>query len=163
GNPAAATKLNLISGTPQNGFPVGTSLTAPFVVRAVDPDGNGVGGVIVNYAITSGAGSMSQPNVTTDAQGFAQSTLTLGPKAGANVVTPNASSTAGPLTLVPANFTFSASSVNGAPAQIFISSGNNQPGGTAGKTLTNPLVVLVTDSFGNHVGAGQASLFFTVT
>jgi len=144
------------TGGQQNGL-VATSLAQPFIVQAQDSSAshNPVPGVVVSFAVTKGNGVVSQANVITDAQGFAQTTLTLGTGVGpdADQVTPQA--TAGGSTFSTAH-PFSANAFNGPAAHMFVNAGNNQTGtvGTNKDLANNNLVlmsVLVTDAFGNPV------------
>jgi hypothetical protein len=120
------------------------------VVKVADQYANPVSGVTVNFTVTSGGGTLSAPSAVTTANGQAQVNLTLGTAAGA--VTVNAS-VAG----VPAPAGFSVTATAGVAASLAIVSGNNQSG-TAGSTLASPLVVKVTDQYGNAV-AGIAATF----
>ena len=74
-----------ISGDNQNGASL-TSLSHPFIVEAQDANGSALAGISVTFAVTAGGGTLSTTNTRTDANGRAQSTLTLGPNLGANTV-----------------------------------------------------------------------------
>ena len=74
-----------VSGDNQTGT-VGTALSDPFVVEVRDQDGDALSGVAVAFAVTGGGGTLSATNVTTNASGRAQSTLTLGSSTGTNSV-----------------------------------------------------------------------------
>jgi hypothetical protein len=89
-----ASALFAVSGSPQNGS-AGQPLASPFTVKASDAYGNPVAGVAITFTVTSGGGKMSAPAVTTDANGLASSTLTLGPSAGTNTVTAAAGNLSG--------------------------------------------------------------------
>ncbi len=65
----------------------GATLTQPFIVEVKDSGSVVFAGVPVTFAITAGGGTLSATNTTTDANGRAQSTLTLGDTAGTNTVT----------------------------------------------------------------------------
>ena len=84
--PATVDKL---SGDHQQG-PVNNDLDSPFVVEVRDRKGIGIEGVVVTFSITRGDGKLNrQYNVartTTDVDGRAQQTLTLGPEAGTHTV-----------------------------------------------------------------------------
>ena len=67
-----------ISGDNQTGA-AGAVLTTPFVVEAQDENGAALLGISVAFTVTVGGGTLSVQNTTTDANGRAQSTLTLGP------------------------------------------------------------------------------------
>ena len=80
-----ATAPTKISGDTQQGAP-STTLAQPFVVEVRDGSSVAFAGVPVTFAVTAGGGTLSAPNTTTDTNGRAQSTLTLGNTAGANTV-----------------------------------------------------------------------------
>lgn len=68
----------------------GTALAKAFTVRVVDAAGRPVAGVQVTFRVTGGGGSFGgsgQVNVTTNASGLAEATLTLGAAAGVNTAT----------------------------------------------------------------------------
>ncbi|HTY36806.1 MAG TPA: Ig-like domain-containing protein [Bacteroidota bacterium] len=126
---------------------VATQLSAPLTVTVVDAIGNAVPGQPVKFALSSvPAGSsravLSDTLVLTNAQGQATARLTLGTKVGDYVV--NASS--GILTGSPVTFTSTA--VAGKAVFLTLLDGNNQTG-LAANTLSEPLIVVVADSFGN--------------
>ena len=77
--------LDIISGAGQQ-VAGGVGLAAPFVVAAIDARGTPMQGVSVNFTVIEGSGELSTTNVTTDARGRAQTTLTLGPTPGINRV-----------------------------------------------------------------------------
>jgi hypothetical protein len=77
--------LEKISGDGQSGEPNST-LPEPFVVRVVDQNGNPIEGIQVTFSIIAGGGSLDVVDTTTDADGLAESTLTLGPNPGINTV-----------------------------------------------------------------------------
>lgn len=78
-----------ISGNNQQGL-TNTQLDNPFVVEVRDQNGNLLEGVQVIFTVTTGDGKLNGrftvENRTTDANGRAQSTLTLGPNPGTNTV-----------------------------------------------------------------------------
>ena len=79
------TTLVKVSGDSQQGTPE-TVLAQPFVVEVQDANNVAFTGVPVAFAITAGGGTLSATNTTTDANGQAASTLTLGNSAGTNTV-----------------------------------------------------------------------------
>lgn len=142
-NTGPAAKLVLVSGNGQTA-PVGQALPVPLVVAVQDSLNNPVSGTTVNFAVTSGGGTLSASSAITGANGQASVTLTLGPNAGANIVT----ASSGTLTGSPVTFT-----ETGAPAgagSIRLVSGDGQ-GGPVGTALTSPLVVQVLSSTGQPV------------
>ena len=76
--------LETIAGTRQSGLP-NTTLPLPFVVEVGD-GANGFSEVPVTFAITSGDGKLSVTTTKTDADGRAQTRLTLGTTAGTTTV-----------------------------------------------------------------------------
>ena len=78
-----------ISGENQRRLP-GETLAYPFVVEARDENGSPFAGVSVTFAVTGGGGTLSIHATTTDANGRAESTLTLGPNFGTNTVSVSA-------------------------------------------------------------------------
>ncbi len=83
--PLVATKLVKISGGNQQGAP-GEELANPFVVAVQDQNGRLLAGATVTFAVTAGGGALSATTPTTDANGQAQTTLTLGSMIGTNSV-----------------------------------------------------------------------------
>ena len=78
-------ELEIISGADQEGLP-GDALEKPFVVEVRDQTDKPLPGVTVTFSITSGDGMLSATSGTTDSNGQAESTLTLGPNPGTNTV-----------------------------------------------------------------------------
>src|SRR5579883_1860254 len=84
------------SGDNQTGT-AGTALPNALVVQVKDGSGNPQSGVTINFAVTSGGGSVSPTSAVTNANGQASTVLTLGAAPGAtspvtNTVTATASS-----------------------------------------------------------------------
>ena len=78
-------RLLRISGGNQQGLP-GETLAHPFVVEVRNQDGEPAEGIGVTFYILTGGGSLSAETVTTDSNGRAESTLTLGSEPGINRV-----------------------------------------------------------------------------
>ena len=112
GEPPDAIKK--VSGDNQGGRP-GAVLANPFVVEVVDENGDPVSGTTVSFASTAGGGSVSPTSTTTNSNGRAQTTLTLGEAVGDNTVTAR-------VTGIPA-VTFSAS----AGATVHVDAANRAP------------------------------------
>ena len=138
---ATASAIAVFSGNTQTGV-VGTSLSAPLIVKVTDQNGNAVSGVTVTFS-ASGGSTLSSTTATTDASGYAQSDLTIGTTAGPDTVTATATGVA-----TPATFTLTADA--GAAASIVALSGDNQSG-AVGVELAEPLVAEVKDQYGNDV------------
>ena len=73
--------LDIISGTGQQASG-GASLADPFVVAAIDANGTPMSGVSVIFTVTQGNGDLGTITATTDANGRAETTFTLGPDPG---------------------------------------------------------------------------------
>ena len=74
-----------VSGDDQWGTP-DAALEHPFIVEVRDQKGEVFAGVPVTFAITAGGGTLSATSTTTDENGRAQSTLTLGSDPGTDTV-----------------------------------------------------------------------------
>ena len=78
--------LTIVSGNGQAGL-LGTTLTQPLVVKVTNSSGTALAGVGVQFAVASGAASVAPTTATTDANGQAQTTVTLGSTAGTISIT----------------------------------------------------------------------------
>ena len=83
GEPADA--LEKVSGDTQSGTP-GNALANPFIVEVQDEDGEPIAGHTVTFTVTAGGGSLSETSAAANANGRAQTTLTLGSERGVNSV-----------------------------------------------------------------------------
>ncbi len=110
--PALAQKTAGDGQTGTKALPLPTALA----VRVTDQFGNVVAGATVTWTVTNGGGSVSSPTSTTSSAGLATMTWTLGPSAGANVVTATAAG------LTPLTFTATAFS-----SFVVLSGGSNVP------------------------------------
>ena len=77
--------LEIISGIDQAGLP-GDALEKAFVVEVHDQTDKPFPGVEVTFTVTAGGGKVQPEIATTDENGRAESTLTLGPNPGTNTV-----------------------------------------------------------------------------
>lgn len=122
---------------------VDQAVTTPPSVTVVDGFGNAVAGVTVNFAATSGAGSVTGGGAVTDGSGTAQvGSWILGQAAGTNELT----ATLNALTPV----VFTATGVADAAAALQLDAGDGQSA-IAGNAVVTPPSVLVVDQFGNPV------------
>ncbi|HYC50639.1 MAG TPA: hypothetical protein VEB19_05950, partial [Gemmatimonadaceae bacterium] len=78
-------KVVLISGGGQTGI-VGRALPQPIVVEVQANDNLPVAGAVVNFAVLSGAGTVTPSSAVTDENGRASAVLSLGVVPGANTV-----------------------------------------------------------------------------
>jgi hypothetical protein len=124
--------------------PVTKPLPAPLVTKAEDSYGNGVRGVIVSYSDTGAGGTFSTNPVTTDSKGLAPVNYTTSTTAGAlnGKIVATAAGLAG--------LKFSATVTSGPAANISATSGDGQSAAPSTQ-LAQPLVVRVTDQYGNAV------------
>ena len=84
------TALLKISGDNQQGAS-GTVLANPLTVEVRDENGSVFEGVPMTFTVTAGSGTLSTQSTTTNPNGRAESTLTLGPNLGTNTVEVSAS------------------------------------------------------------------------
>jgi len=129
-----------VSGADQT-VAVGGAL-APLVAEVKDQWGNPLSGITVNFAITAGSVNLGASSATTNSNGRAQVTATLGTTAGTVTI----SATVSGLTPV----VFTATAAPGPPAFLLRAGGDGQAG-LAGAWLPSALVVKATDQYGNPV------------
>ena len=111
GKPAPTPQtLEIVSGDNQQGV-INTALANPFVVKVKDGSGSALAGVTVTFAVTAGGGVLSTESATTDADGIAKTTLTLGSDDGTNTVSVSVSGIQGAIT-------FTATAVATEPPQL---------------------------------------------
>ena len=84
-NDQARPALVKISGDNQHGIP-SASLFQPFVIEVQDENGIALVGVPITFTVIAGGGMLSITSTTTDENGRAESTLTLGPNIGRNAI-----------------------------------------------------------------------------
>ena len=89
--------LSKVSGDNQGGIS-GTVLSNPFVVEVRDENGSALEGISVTFAVSAGGGTLSVTRTTTNKNGAAQSTLTLGQYPGTNTVSVSAAGIEGMVT-----------------------------------------------------------------
>jgi len=75
------TQIRKVTTTDNQGWYVNNPLPRPDSINALDGNGRPVKGVVINWTVTSGGGSVSAAVDTTDSLGQAQNTFTLGPTA----------------------------------------------------------------------------------
>lgn len=140
----------------------GAALATPIVVHATDQHDNAVPGAAVTWEASAG-GSAAPATSTTDAEGEAGTTWTLGTAAGTQQLTAR-SGAATPVT-------FTATARAGGVARLEVVSGDGRDG-TVGQPLDEPLVVRAVDALGNavsrvgiswHVRSGSGAVSPTVS
>ena len=132
------TMLETVSGNNQSGL-TGDSLTNPFVVQVLAQNGNPLRGAAVQFTLLTGGGALRPTTSITDANGRAESTLTLGSNAGTNTVQVRVEG-------VSQTVTFTAEAIARIPTRLVRISGDNQ-NGVAGEALMNPFVVEVHNQY----------------
>jgi plastocyanin len=130
------------SGDNQTGT-AGAALSNPLVVLVTDPDGDPVADVTVTWTILSGGGSLASATSTSNAQGQAQMTYTLGADGGTYTVRAAVAGT----TPLSTTFTATAPLADPGPASIEIAGGNGQSA-TISQPLANPLTARVRNAAG---------------
>ncbi|GMR13051.1 MAG: hypothetical protein BMS9Abin29_1250 [Gemmatimonadota bacterium] len=83
--PPPPAALTIVAGNDQAGEP-GTALGDQLAVRVTDAAGQPLGTIAVAWSVESGGGSLASAQTSTDAQGQATNSWTLGPTAGAGSV-----------------------------------------------------------------------------
>ena len=145
--------LTKVSGEGQAGQ-AGATLAEPFVVSVLDQNGSAYAGAVVTFSVTAGGGTLSATTTTTDANGRARSTLTLGSQPGTNTV---AVTIAG---LEPVAFTATATAIEQIPQSLTKVSGEGQAG-QAGAALAAPFVVSVLDEDGAAIAGAPVAFLVT--
>jgi adhesin/invasin len=135
--PAAIT---IVSGDNQTAQ-VGTALGNPLVVRVTNAAGGALNQVTVNWSVLAGGGTLGSATSTTNAQGQAQITYTVGAAAGANQMRATVEGAAS----LTATFSATANAVDNTPAVITVVSGDNQSA-FQGQPLGSALVVRVANA-----------------
>lgn len=155
----AASVLKYVSGNDQRGT-VGRTLFSPFCVRTEDQHGNPVAGVAVSFTVIQGMnggsleGGVTVLNTSSDANGIACATYTLGTKAGENIIRASASN------LQPNFIEFKVQGEADYAFTMAKHSGDNQVG-EMGKPLANPICVIFKDRYGNPARNGLATFVVT--
>ena len=139
-----------VAGDKQQGAG-GAQLAKPFVVWVRDQHGDLFAGATVTFAVTSGEGTLSVTTATTDANGRAAATLTLGSEPGTNTVEVTVAE------LEPVTFTATGQVI---PQTLGKVSGDAQEG-PSGAALSAPFVVSVLDQAGEAFAG--ATVTFAVT
>jgi protocatechuate 3,4-dioxygenase beta subunit len=142
-----AAAMVLVSGGAQMGA-AGNTLPFPVIIRVTDQSGVPVSYAGVSFSPAAASGTVSAPTLFTDSTGSAGVVWTLGTAIGADSLTV---SVAGVPTV-----TVTATVTPGFPDSVAIVSGDAQTA-PAGTTLNTPLVVKVTDQFGNAVPNASVS------
>ena len=160
--PPRAITLSIVSGGNQSGE-VDKPLAHPFVVEVKGENGS-LGGVDVTFSVTGDGGNLWGANsqtITTNEDGTAGITLTLGPDQGIySVIASVAAKDSLDGSELMAPFTATATDIGPPrPTELTISSGNNQTG-EAGKPLAHPFVVKVE---GENGSLGGVDVTFNVT
>ena len=128
-------RIRTVSDDNQKGLPSAV-LEQPLVVEVQDERGVAFEGVPVTFTVTSGGGTLSATSATTDSNGRAESTLTLGPNPGTNTVEAT-------VTGIAEKRTFNAEGIR-IPKTLEIISGVDQAG-LLGDVLEKAFVVEVRD------------------
>jgi len=145
--PGPATTLGRSKGNLQTG-PVATPLPLPLTTKAKDLYGNGVSGISISYSDGGAGGLLSSNPVTTDSAGLAPVTYTTPTVPGTVKISASATGLK--------SVTFSETVTAGPAAKTASTSGNGQSGPPSTQ-LALPLVVTVTDKYGNVVAGASVS------
>ncbi len=142
--PPTPTALSVISGDNQSGL-TGETLVDPFVVEVRDANANPLENVTVNFAVLTGAGTLSATTGMTDATGRAETTLTLGTDPGTNTVEVSVDG-------VSQTVVFSAEATLPPPIPTALSTvSDGERDGLTGEPSMDPYVVEVHDQNGDPI------------
>ena len=153
--PPVATSLTIVLGGNQTGL-TGEALVNPFVIEVRDQYDDPMAGVTVTFGVLTGGGSLSHTSVDTDADGLAQTTLTLGSEPGTNTVEASAEGISQSTV-----FNVEASLPPPVATSLTIVLGDNQTDLT-GEALVNPFVIEVRDQYDDPM-AGVTVTFGVLT
>ncbi len=137
--PGASYVLTVMAGDAQTDT-VTHALPTAYAVKVTDAASVVQAGVTVTWTVTAGGGTVT-PASTTDANGLATATRTLGTAAGAATVRAEAGG---------ASVTFTATALAAAPTHLVKSAGDVQ-NGTPGQPLPVPFAVAALDQYNNPV------------
>jgi hypothetical protein len=137
----------VVGGDAQLGA-AGNTLPVPVAVRVTDQSGLPVSLAVVSFSPAASSGTVSAAAAYTDTTGTASVLWTLGTALGADSLSVSVPG-------LPA-LTVTAMVTTGSPSTIAVLSGDAQTA-PAGSTLSTPLVVRVTDQFGNAVPNAHVS------
>jgi adhesin/invasin len=148
----AASGVSIVSGDQQTG-PVSTELPQDLVVEVRDAQSNAVPSVAVTWVIGTGGGTVTPATSSTDANGRATATWTMGALPGPNTVSAVVSGigVAG----------FSATATAGAPARLSVLT---QPSSSAvsGVALSQQPVIQLLDAQGNEAKQGGVGVSVSI-
>ena len=142
-NASSAADIEIVKGNGQTGA-AGTMLPDSIVVKVTDGAGTPLPGQRVEFSPTASGSEVTPSTATTNADGIAGARWVLGSTRGTQIVIARVAESTDLQTA------FEASVVSATARRIEAVSGDNQTG-TVGTALPDPLVVLVTDQFGNPV------------
>lgn len=140
--PQVATSLLITTGTSGQLGTVGAVTAQPISVYVTDQNSNPMSGALVTWTVLSGKGTVDSATSTSNSIGDAVTHWSLGDTVGANSL--QASLAGG------ASVTITATGIAGAATSIAKVSGDSQTVASGG-TSSQPLVVKLTDQFGNAV------------
>ncbi|HMU61450.1 MAG TPA: Ig-like domain-containing protein, partial [Gemmatimonadales bacterium] len=142
------TQMFPVSGDAQTGT-VGQAMPQPMVVLVEDATNSPVPGVIVNWQVTAGGGTLAAATSVTNGAGEASMTLTAGTTAGANLQQVLASVPG--LQNSPIGFT--ASAIPGPATKLALYGGSGQSA-VVGTPLPFTIAVVVLDQYDNPTSGG---------
>jgi hypothetical protein len=145
-NESRPASISVVSGDGQSAA-AGAALAQPLVVSVVDALDRPVQGQTVAFTVDAGGGTVAPATASTDADGLASASWTLGTAAGTQSVKAQVQATGLPAPLVAG---FTATATSGAGAVLEPVSGDNQTAPVK-SALADSLVVRVTDALQNPV------------
>ncbi len=144
--PAAPDHLVLVQGDAQTAF-AGTLLPITPEVQVVDHYGNGLSGISLGYAVTTGQGTFVSSAIYSDAQGMTADAFTLDPIAGTNAFTASALTVS--LPGAPKTVSFTETGIAGPGANLLLTG----PASLTTSACSAAYTIQLTDTFGNATTA----------
>lgn len=144
--------ITIVGGNRQSGAP-GTVLRDSVVVKVTDSAGNPLAGMRVEFVATAPGATVTPGGAFTNSDGIAGARWVVGPGTGTQLLVARV---VGSGTQDGIETAFEASVRSAKAATIRVAGGDNQSG-AVGTALTAPLIVLVTDQFGNPIDGEEVS------
>ena len=149
--------LTLVSGNSQTAT-AGQACNAPLVVKVATSSGAAASGVLVAWSVLTGGGSLNATTSTSDVNGLASVTWTLGPTAGTNSVSASVPSVT---TIPPVTFTATGATLTPVAAKVAFTV---QPSTVlAGAVMAPAVKVAIEDAQGNTVSTATGNVTVTIT
>ncbi|MEO7997161.1 MAG: hypothetical protein ABI852_06925 [Gemmatimonadaceae bacterium] len=150
GNPVVVPAVLTLSAGDAQTAAVGTAVAIPPAIKATR-SGQPAAGVVVNFQVLSGGGTVTGASATTDATGVAKvGSWVMGSALGAQTLAAQSSDASGSLV------TFNATAISGAPKTLTKQAGDDQSAPVSSVLPIRPSVKVV-DQFGNVIAGATVT------